>query len=425
MGCAIAGASAPSSEIVLDVVRENGGAPKAAVVATTLRTSLPDAALANGMLASALLYDDTSLDMHGHSTATLMPVVLALGEALNLSGRAMLEAYIIGFEIEAAIGKVLDPEHYERGWHATTTIGSLGAAAAACRLMSMPAHQVRMALGLAATMTGGSRQNFGTMTQALHGGIPARNGMVAAQLASRGFTADPDILEARMGFFALFGPDTRKIEFDPSRLGNDWAFLRPVLALKLYPCGFPTFRPIEGTIELGAEHNVDPEAVEEIRCGVHYLLPQTVFHENPQTGLQGKTSLPYCVARALIDGRMGLAQFTDEKVQDPQARRLMAKVRVEVPPELSREAMQHVNSIAAPAFIEIRLKDGTVLKKRQDHYRGAPEQPLSAEDVAGKFRDCADGVLGPAMAARALDVMQNLETLEDGAGLARLVTLRQ
>jgi 2-methylcitrate dehydratase PrpD len=422
LGCALAGAGAPASAIVLDFIRDIGSAPQAAIIGTDLRASLPDAAFGNGMLASALLYDDTSLAMHGHSSATLLPVILALGEKLRKSGRALLEAYLVGFEVEAVVGLAVEPEHYERGWHATSTLGTLGAAAAACRLLALPADKVRMALGIAATLASGLRQNFGTMTQALHGGIPARNGVVAAELAARGMTADPEILESRMGFFALFGTEARAAEVATAGLGEKWSLQTPILAMKLYPCGFPLHRPIEGTIDLATEHDLHAEDIEEIRCGVHYLVRETVFHDNPETGLQGKTSIPYCVARALIDRRIGIAQFTDAKVQDPAARRLMAKVRVEVPPELSAEAVRgRVAAIAAPVFMEMKLRDGRVLKRRVDYYRGDPHRPLSNADVAEKFRDCAAAVLEPERAETVLGVMRNLEGLQETSALTSLL----
>lgn len=423
LGCALAGVGFPSSEIVLDTIRDNGGAPQAAIVGTDLRASAADAALANGMLSSALLFDDTSLAMHGHSTATLLPVVLALGEKLHKSGRALLDAYLIGFEVEAVIGEAVEPEHYERGWHATATIGALGATAAACRLMGLPTDRVQMALGIATSMAGGSRQNFGTMMQALHGGLPARSGVVAADLAARGFTADPDSLESRMGFFALFGAEDRVIEAATDGLDRRWALERPVLALKLYPCGFPLHRPIEGTIELAVEHDIDPASVTEIRCDVHYLVPETVFHKNPQTGLQGKTSISYCVARAMLDRRIGLAQFTDAKVQDDAARKLMEKVRVEVPPELSPEAVRgRITAIAAPATVTITLSDGGVFSRRVEYYRGDPNRPLSDADIAEKFRDCAANVLDAERSEKVLVMMNRLEDLADTTDLVKLVT---
>jgi 2-methylcitrate dehydratase PrpD len=423
LGCALGGARTPAVAMVLHHIRECGGAPQAGIIGNELKTSLPDAALANGLIASALLYDDTSLAMHGHSTATLLPVLLALGERLHKSGRDLLEAYLVGFEVEAVVGWAVEPEHYERGWHATATVGALGAAASACRLMGLPTDTVRMALGIAASMAGGSRQNFGTMTQALHGGLPARSGLVAADLAARGFTADPNILESRMGFFAIFGPDNRKVEAVTAGLGREWALQRPVLAMKLYPCGFPLHRPIEGTIELAVEHDIGPEAVEEVRCDVHYLVPETVFHHDPQTGLEGKTSIAYCVARSLLDRRIGLAQFTDEKVRDPAARRLMARVRVEVPPELSAEAARgRITAIAAPATVTITLRDGTVLSKVVKYYRGDPNRPLTEADVADKFRDCASTVLDAERTETLLRAVTAIESLKDTADLVRLAT---
>jgi 2-methylcitrate dehydratase PrpD len=426
LGCALAGAGAPASRIVLDFIRDIGGAPQAAIIGTGLRASLPDAAFGNGMLASALLYDDTSIAMHGHSSATLLPVVLGLGEKLRKTGRDLLEAYLVGFEVEAVVGLAVEPEHYERGWHATPTLGTLGATAAACRLLGLPADKVRMALGVAVSLVSGVRQNFGTMTQALHGGIPARNGVVAADLAARGFTADAEILESRMGFFSLFGTTERAAEIMNAGLGRKWSLETPILAMKLYPCGFPLHRPIEGTIELTTENDLHAEDIDEIRCGVHYLARETVFHDNPQTGLQGKTSIAYCVARALIDRRMGNAQFTDAKVQDPAVRQLMAKVHVEVPPELSAEAVRgRIPAIAAPAFMEMKLRDGRVLKRRVDYYRGDPHRPLSDADVAEKFRDCAATVLDAERIETVLGTMRAIEDLAEISQLTNLLVPRE
>lgn len=423
LGVALAGAQSPASGIVLDFIRDIGGKPRAGIIGTRLRASIPDAAFGNGMVASALLYDDTSVPMHGHASATLVPGMLALGEALGKSGREMFEAYLVGFEVEAVVGLAVEPEHYERGWHATATIGTLGATAVACRLMSLPADTVRIALGIATSLVSGSRQNFGTMTQALHGGIPARNGVVAAQLAAGGLTADPDILESRMGFFALFGDRARAGEVAAAAFGREWALERPILAMKLYPCGFPLHRPIEGTIELATEHDLHSDDIEEITCGVHYLVPETVFYDNPQTGLQGKTSISYCVARALIDRRIGLADFTDEKVLDPAVRQLMTKVRVEVPPELSAEAVRgRVAAIAAPVFMEMKLRDGRVLKRRIDYYRGDPMRPLSEDDVAEKFRGCAASILEPDRAEKVLETVRNIEDLDEASTLVALLT---
>ena len=422
IGCAVAGARFASSAMLLDFIRDCGGAPQATVVGTNLRTSATDAALANGMLSSALLYEDTCLIMPGHATATLLPVLLALGESRHLSGQAMLEAYIVGFELEAALGPAIAPDHYERGWHATATVGTMGATAAACRLLGLDEERVRMALGIATSLAAGSRQNFGAMMQAFHSGVAARNGVTAALLAQRGFTADPAILESRMGFCNLYGVGTAKLDAAMVGLGREFALLGPNLYLKLYPCGFPLQRPIDCAIELADAHNLQPDDIVEISCGVHYLIPETVFHVNPQTGLQGRTSIPYCVARAIIDRKMGLAQSTDEKVQDPAVRALMPRVKTVVPPELSREALRgKVNALAAPATMEIRLRDGRTVATRVEYFRGAGERPLSDAEVVGKFRECAGLVLGAARVEKARGMIENLGALIDVADLAAVL----
>jgi 2-methylcitrate dehydratase PrpD len=425
VGVAVAGARFESSEIALELVRECGGAPRASVLGTNVRTSEADAALANGHLASSLLYEDTCSIMPGHSTATLLPALLAIAESRRFSGRALLEAYVIGFEIEAAIGSALHPDHYERGWHATSTVGALGACAAASRLLRLTPDEVRMALGIASSLASGFRQNFGTMTQAFHSGVAARNGVVAALLAKRGFTADPCILESRMGYANLFGTGNAKVAENVDRLGQHYALLEPVLYLKLYPCGFPLQRPIDCAIDLATAHDLKPDDIEEIRVGVHYLIPETVFHDAPQTGLQGRTSISYCVARAIIDRRMGLAQFTDEKVQEPAVRELMARVKTEVPPELSREALRgRVNQVAAPALMTIELRDGRTITTRADHHRGAPQRPLTRDEIVQKYHDCATMLLDSARAEQAREMIENLEQVSDISKLVELLTLR-
>ena len=166
----------------------------------------------------------------------------------------------------------------------------------------------------------------------------------------------------------------------------------------------------------------DLDEIEEIHCGVHYLIPETVFHVNPQTGLQGRTSIPYCVARAIIDRRMGLAQFTDEKVQDPAVRALMPRVKTVVPPELSREALRgKVNAIAAPAVMDIRLRDGRTVSTRVEQFRGAGERPLSQDEVVAKFRECAGSVLDAPRVERVIATIDNLDRLADSAELAALL----
>jgi 2-methylcitrate dehydratase PrpD len=298
----------------------------------------------------------------------------------------------------------------------------MGATAAACRLLGLDAPRVQMALGIATSLAAGSRQNFGAMMQAFHSGVAARNGVTAALLAQRGFSADPAILESRMGFCNLYGIGTAKLDAAMAGLGRDYALLGPNLYLKLYPCGFPLQRPIDCALELANAHQLLADDIEEIRCGVHYLIPETVFHVDPQTALQGRTSIPYCVARAILDRRMGLAQFTDAKVQDPAVRALMSRVRTVVPPELSREALRgKVNAIAAPAVMDIRLRDGRTVSTRVEQFRGAGERPLTAGEVSEKFRECAGVVLDASRVQRLESMIGDLGSLADAADLTALL----
>ncbi len=204
IGVTLAGHGEEAGRLITAWVEDVGGCQEAAVLGTTLYTSPGLAALANGTLGHALDFDDVTEHLRGHPSVPVTPVVLALGEAMGASGAEVITAFVVGVEVEAKIGKAMTSAHPRRGWHPTATIGPLGATAAAANLLGLTPAQVRMALGIAASKAAGLRQNFGTMTKPLHAGEAARSGVEAAQLAQRGFTADPQILEGRFGFFNTF-----------------------------------------------------------------------------------------------------------------------------------------------------------------------------------------------------------------------------
>ena len=204
IGVTLAGHGEAAGQIITAFVKDAGGHQEAAILGTSLYTSPALAALANGTLGHALDFDDVTFHLRGHPSAPVVPAVLALGQALVASGKDVITAFVIGVEVEAKIGKAMTSAHLRRGWHPTATIGTLGAVAAAAKLFRLTGPQVQMALGIAASKAAGLRQNFGTMTKPLHAGEAARNGVEAAQLAQRGFTADPHILDSRFSFFNVF-----------------------------------------------------------------------------------------------------------------------------------------------------------------------------------------------------------------------------
>jgi 2-methylcitrate dehydratase PrpD len=364
-------------------------------------------------MAHALLYDDTNTITVAHHSAVLAPALLALAERTGATGRVVLEAYVLGFEVLTKLGRALNPSHYEKGWHSTIALGTLGAAAAAARLLGLEAERTGMALGLAASMAGGSRQQFGTMAMPLHAGHAARSGVVAAELAGRGFTADRGILESRMGFCALFaGPAGANLERLAEGLGDPWEIQASGYILKPYPCGMPLQRAIDAILSLRGRHRIVPESVREIRVGVSYLFPDVLIRTDPQTGLEGKPSLEFCAAAAMLDGRLDLGAFTDERVRHPRTRAMMARVKRYVDPALERGAP----GVAYDPFgdhttVTVVLADGREFSETVNHAKGSPENPLNRDELIGKFHDCARLSLAPAAAERALDLLERLDAL--------------
>src|SRR5215510_3372797 len=212
LGVMLAGSVEPAARIVTDVARAEGGSPLATVVGTSLRTGAVWAALANGTAAHALDFDDTNFAMLGHPSAPVLAAALAAGELALADGRAVTHAFLLGFEVETTLAEVINPAHYEHGWHATCTLGTIGAAAAAARLLGLDGAQTRHALAVAASQSSGLKENFGTMTKPFHAGHAARSGVLAALLAREGWTASEHALDGPQGFFNVLGAGARRIE---------------------------------------------------------------------------------------------------------------------------------------------------------------------------------------------------------------------
>ena len=189
LGVMLAGSVEPAARIVTEIARSEGGAPLATVVGTSLRTGAVWASLANGTAAHALDFDDTNFAMMGHPSAPVLSAALAAGELALADGRSLVHAFLLGFEVETTLAEVMNPPHYEKGFHATGTLGAMGAAAAAARLLGLDASQTRTALAVAASQASGLKENFGTMTKPFHAGHAARSGVLSALLAREGFTA--------------------------------------------------------------------------------------------------------------------------------------------------------------------------------------------------------------------------------------------
>jgi len=401
----LAGAAEESGRLARAHLREIAGAEQATVLGARLRAPLQLAAWANGTAGHAMDYDDTQLatdpgSVYGlltHPTVPVLAAALAAAEGAGASGAALLDAYVVGVEVACRIADAIDPRHYRDGFHSTATMGGFGAAAAAARIFGCDLDVTLRAFGLAASMSAGLRENFGTMTKPFHAGRAAENGVFAVLLARRGWTAAKDILEAKRGFYnaAAGGYDPSKIE---GRLGAPYFFIQPGISIKPYPSGSLSHPAQDLLLELVREHDVRPDQVERIDVGVNSHVPNALIHTRPTTALEAKFSLPFQMAIGVLERRAGIAQFVDAKVQDPRTQALMARVHVHVDPEIEALGYNEMRMT-----VTITLRDGRKLAGFADAAKGHPKKPMSRADLREKFLDCAARVMAPSEAESALE----------------------
>lgn len=419
LGVAVAGSKEDASRIITEYVKGDSGS-EARVIGAGFKTSMEQAAWVNGTKAHALDYDDyfaTKGSTPYHPTVVLLPAVLAVGEKLRTSGQEILLAYLTGFEVEARIAAVCAEQQYDLGWHTTSTVGSLGAAAAVAKLLRLDKQQMRMALGIASSLAGGLRKNFGTMSKPFHAGNAARNGVVAALLAQRGFTADVNILDGPLSFSeVLSGGMAPQVKLREPEA--ELYIISPGVALKPYPSCAYTHWAIDAALDLRRKVKINPDGIIEVECRTSSGLPKILIHSRPQTALEGKFSLEFCIAIALVDGEASLKQFTDDRVKDSQVQKLIRKVKYVHPPEMG------AGLVDLRGEVVIKLKDDSVYSQRVSTTKGSPENPLSQDELVRKYRDCVRYHLSPADTDKSLNLLLNLESLGDIAELMDSLTFK-
>ncbi len=401
LGVTLAASRQAIARILNEYLVEAAAAPRAGVIGSDLRTEPAMAAWANGALAFALDFDD---NIHG-STHTV-PAALALGEGPRASGAILLEAYILGRDICFRLDAALDAGRRNnqggptsRGWFAGGTTGSLAAAAAAGKVLGLDGQQMATAFGIAVAGAGGVRRNFGTMAKALQTGNAARNGVSAALLAQKGFTADRTILEAPMGFASALCLEG---ECDWDALTQDlgkYFHMEVMPPIKRFPTCTPAHRPIEGLLALRQQHGFTADDVNSVESDFHQ---RSLARSDPQEAIAGPNSMPFILALALLDGKVTLEQFTDENIHDPRVRAAMAKIK--------HRPNDHKPGEPEPADrITVTLKNGashTIEVAQRQTY-------TSSGDIHGKFFDCASMALSRGRAERLAGLIDRLENLND------------
>jgi 2-methylcitrate dehydratase PrpD len=403
LAVSLSGSQLESVRIVTALAKELGhDRGPCSVIGHGFKADVLAAALANGTAAHAELFDDNNGPMMAHPSASLVSALLPLAQARRLGGAAVLLAYVAGFEVNVALGRQLNPRLYEAGWHVTRTLGVLGVTAACCRLLKLGPQPFAAALGIAASMASGLRQNFGTMTMALHAGLTARDAVQATLLAEKGFLSDGEALDGRYGFFNLFaGAQPRALP-----LGRPFELLESGIIFKPYPSGAPTHAAVHAALAVQAALGDRLHDVSAIVCFVHPWNFMTLREGVPADSLRARVSMRYCVAAALRFGALGSPQFTDQALADPLVQKFMAMIEI-------RQADDLPDNGLFPAAVEVRLTDGHSARVRCDIPPGAPAMALSEAESDRKYRGCASVVLDPPAIERTRALILGIDRLAD------------
>jgi 2-methylcitrate dehydratase PrpD len=407
VGVTLAGSVEPAARAMQKVAVSQAGAGSCHIFGTDLSANAGWAALANGTAAHALDYDDMCFVSLAHPSAPLVSALLALGEQTSASGKNILEAYVIGFEIEAVLGRLMNPKHYQNGWHCTSTIGTIGAAAACACLLELDASTTANCLAIAASEASGLKENFGTMTKPLHVGLAAQNAVHAALFAQAGLTASDRALDGPQGFLIAMNSEHLDCGNAFDTLTQRWEILETGITVKLYPSCAATHPALDAVLDLRRQNQLTPELIESVEIEVDTVTPNLLIYDHPQTGLEGKFSMPFCVAAALVDGGVGLETF-ESRVHDPRIRELLPRVAMRANPDIGQGA-----PALTQAQVTLRLRDGCVLSQRANGARGYPEHPASAAELEKKFTTCARRAISSTAASAALGHLRVLESLSD------------
>ncbi|WP_456385681.1 MmgE/PrpD family protein [Profundibacter sp.] len=380
------------------------------------RVSADLAALLNGTAMHVLDYDDVALPLGGHPSTVLAPAIFAQADTQpDATGRDVLRAYVIGYEVWAELAQRESGAHHLKGWHPTSILGVIAAAAACAALRDLDADAASHAIGIAASESCGLAANFGSMTKSYHAGRAAQSGLLAARLASAGMTASTDVLEHPRGLLFALSPEGKIDTQTPTdRLGRNWQIVKHRVGIKKYPMCYAVHRAVDGLLDLRQQTPIDPADVAKISVEIGSTQAAILRNPRPQTGLEAKFSIEFAMACGLVAGRSGLAELTDEFVLRDDVQRLIACTEVVTNPDKSS-----LTDVFSPYDqVTLTLNNGDTLQSAKvEMARGDAGLPLSRDELWTKFMDClrAGGIGNNSARAlfEALDDVENLALVSD------------
>ena len=419
LGVILAGSMQPVGEIIKQYVSDLGGNSEATVLSSGEKTSLSNAALANGTMGHALDYDD--FGGFGHPTVAIFPALLALGENIGATGRDLLESYVVGCEIGLALQHTTKYNQMAKGFHATAVIGRLACTAACCKLLKLDRNQTVTALGISGSMAGGLIHNFGTMTKPLHAGLVCRDGVTAAQLAQRGLTSGQQILEHPLGFAqTILGEGIYDLDAMAADMGKPFR-VQDALMIKKYPCCGGNHAMLDSLFSIMRENNFTYDDVVSAEVDQSFLSI-VMLYEEPDDELKGKFSAKYNVAAALVDGVVGIDTFSPEKMDDPKIREAMQKVNNRVMAKAEDGLTDHSSGLP----IRITLKDGRVIEHRtaRGDILGAQGNPWGFDNIKSKFKVNVGMVLSNERIEETIEAWSDIGSVSDLAENIRKTLVR-
>jgi 2-methylcitrate dehydratase PrpD len=422
LGLIVAGSEEHTVQLLVEEAEQTGGRPDALLLSRdNVKVPAPIAARVLGTAGHAHDWDDSQVSIdpahvYGlltHPTIPPLSSALVMAQKLGaVDGKTFMLAFLTGFEVECKIAEWMLPQHYLRGFHSSGTVGTFGAFAAAAKLLGLKGEQLRSGFGIAASFASGIRCNFGTMTKPLHVGRAAENGVTAALLAARGFTADPDALDGPWGYFAVQGGGI-SAEKVSQGFGKTWTIVEPGVSIKPYPCGVLTHPTIDLMLMLVGENNVKPDEIDTVKVYAGSNILNPIRYPIAANHLQAKFSLPAALAMIALARKAGKTEFSDGFVGAAPMQAMQKRISTELDPEIEKMGFDKMRS-----RIAIHLKNGNTIEGWADErYRGGPDNPLGDNELEAKVRSCCTGVLDDSAQSQLISTAWSVTQLKDVAAL--------
>ncbi|MCW0001527.1 MmgE/PrpD family protein [Pararhizobium sp. YC-54] len=400
VGCVIAGASDPTTVMLRQAVGEGVG-----YSAVGGQVGVPGhAALVNATSAHVLDFDDTFRPLMGHASAVLVPALLAVAEHRTVSGRDLIMGYLVGLEAQGRLGAGMNPDHYAAGWHATATIGVIGAAVGVARMLRLECAEMASSMSLACSMASGIKGQFGTHAKPLHAGLCARNAVEAVMMAKCGLSGRHDIIEHRFGFQRLYAGRGVSGANISKGLGGPHMIETTGLTPKRFPCCAATHKILDMVLDLKNAHDLDSSKVLSVETFVGRINAGNLPYKIPSNEIQAKFSMNFCVALAIVKGNIKISDFSSESLESPDIRRLMPLVEMH---SSTLEDESGINDL--PHKVSIRMDDGRLLTAERRQQKGTVHEPFDKLVRDQKFHDCCDENLNRDTTFELIDFLERLE----------------